>query len=228
MTPAQCGPARSSPIEDEPGYARLNVWCGHADAGFTLVEVIVSLALVVLMLALLPNAIGLGRRAWETHENALARIEIQAGIGLLEQRLAEAMPVVEPGAAVLGQLAFRCGGEGLSFVAPAAGRGDAGGLRRWTLAFVPEGGGGTGRVELRHAPFPDDATVREAPPVIVAARTLGLTVGCIERKRPGEGFSVHADWPHPDVLPYLVAISTPGSSTGHRFLVELKLAGPRP
>lgn len=193
----------------------------ESERGFTLVEVLVSLALLVLLFALLPNAVGLGRRAWETHEDASAAIERKARLAVLEQRLAEAQPQFE--AAGGGGLAIAFVGEpdALEFVATGTGQ-RAIGLWRWRVASS-----GTQQIEVSAQPFPvsfgDPATVRP----LFAERGVSLRLAYFGRATPNTEAAWHERWPRTDALPQLVEIVLSpmrGGSGTRRLVVAPQLA----
>lgn len=74
---------------DKPGLSQ--------QAGFSLIEIVVGLALISLTVALMPGTIRLGLNAW----SARGDIEKSAGFALvleaLQQRIEQALPVVERG-----------------------------------------------------------------------------------------------------------------------------------
>lgn len=203
-----------------------------AEDGFTLVEMLVSLALIVLLLAMLPNALGLGRRAWEAHEDVGQRLAAVAALGVLEQRLAEAVPAF---AAETGGIAFRGDAQELSFVAPARLAGIPG-LARWTLRLVAAREAmnpGAGRVQLVAEPYVQTPEAQGEAALVAefGPQALGLALAYFGRTVEGEPARWHESWPRNDLLPALVAV-TLNSGTGDsapldgRLVVSLKLAVP--
>ena len=107
------------------------------EGGFTLIEVLVSLVLLALVLALLSGSLRFARGTCD----AAAKLDEQAGFDLAERflraRLGEAMPLYEPRTAGTVRVAFHGTGDTLSFVA-AAPNGPAGaGLYRYALEVAP-------------------------------------------------------------------------------------------
>ncbi|MFM9942645.1 MAG: prepilin-type N-terminal cleavage/methylation domain-containing protein [Hyphomicrobiaceae bacterium] len=219
-----------------PDHAR----SAHAasERGFSLIELLVSLALLVMLLALLPNALGLGRRAWETHAEVGERLSGMAGLGLIEQRLAEAMPAFAMDAAGNGILAFRGEAEVLSFVAPSRTPTEPG-LARWTLSLAadsaPARPGRGRRIVLTSEPFPMPPAVSAAtdagPATEIDASGAALALAYFGRLNTAEPPQWFDTWPRTDALPSLVAITLlpdARSSQAHprRIVVELKLATP--
>jgi len=64
------------------------------DGGFTLVELLVSLALLVIMLALINGALRFGLRAWEMSDQLERTQSLTAFRNLLAQRLTETLPLL--------------------------------------------------------------------------------------------------------------------------------------
>lgn len=67
------------------------VW-GKATAGYTLIEVLVGLAILALAAALLSSSFGFGRRAWEVARKSEKDASIEAVQRLLRQLLGEVKP----------------------------------------------------------------------------------------------------------------------------------------
>ncbi len=103
-----------------------------ADAGFSLIEVIVSLGLMALLLAALPGALRLGSRALSTAQDIERAAARDAAIDTIERHLAQAMPVYEHYADGRLRIAFSGEPTSVNFLAP-AGHGATGGLYLWEL-----------------------------------------------------------------------------------------------
>ena len=87
--------------------------------GFTLIEILVSLALLTFIAGLLAGALQFARGTWD----AAAKLDRHAGHdmaeGFLRARLGEAMPLYERAVAGTVRVAFSGTADTLSFVAPA-------------------------------------------------------------------------------------------------------------
>jgi general secretion pathway protein J len=124
------------------------------EAGFSLVEVIVALAMLAMIVAMVPGTLRLGARAWETTARLDEESQVLAARTFLTQRLAESVPLyVEHADGRLG-LAFRGEADALEFVAPSAGGPAGGGLYRYRLEAVEVAGAARERgLLLRQVPF---------------------------------------------------------------------------
>lgn len=203
----------------------------HRQSGFTLIEMLVSLALVVLLVALLPNALGLGRRAWEAHEDVGQRLAALAGLGVLEQRLAEAVPAFSP---ETGGIAFQGEAREVTFIAPAR-LASIAGLARWTLRLAPPAGPGTagsGTLQLVAEPYMISPDGGGQTPLVteLGAPVQDFALAYFGRSAEGESPRWHEAWPRNDALPLLVAVATSdpiaGAGASRRLVVALKLAAP--
>src|SRR5262245_22829046 len=88
------------------------------EEGFSLMEMLVSLVILALVLALLPGAFRLARQVWTATAVLDRDGGRDAGLDFLETRLAEAMPLFEPGKAGLVNILFNGRRDRLRFVAP--------------------------------------------------------------------------------------------------------------
>ena len=123
------------------------------ESGFTLIEVLVSLVLLALILALLSGGLRFARGTWD----ATAKLDEQAGSDIAERflraRLGEAMPLYEQHTAGTVGVVFHGSGDALTFVA-AAPNGPAGaGLYRYALEVAPGGEPERYTLVVKLAPF---------------------------------------------------------------------------
>ena len=107
-----------------------------ADAGFSLIEMVVSLGLIALLLAALPGALRLGTRALATAQDLDRNAARAAAIDMIERHMAQAMPIYEHFADGRLKIAFRGEPSAVDFLAP-AGHGPTGGLYLWELKSTP-------------------------------------------------------------------------------------------
>lgn len=191
----------------------------QAQDGFTLFEMLVGMALLALVVALLPGALRLGARAWEAGGDLERTSDLTLALDMLEQRIAEAVPVFERDAS---------GSIGVSFV------GD-----RRTLGFVSaseNGPGGAGVYRYRLEPRLSGAVGSQNGGLVV---TMSLYVpspvpardhtGWTETKQlipeptavefryfgsqpAGAPSQWHPAWERRDVLPALVEVHVDGST----------------
>lgn len=110
----------------------------QTEGGFTLVELLVSLSLLVIMLALISGAMRFGGRAWEVSGQVDRGQTVATFRSLLGQRLTESLPLVSSDERGVLQLAFHGGSDELNFLSPLPSRdGMPAGLFSVTLRLVP-------------------------------------------------------------------------------------------
>jgi hypothetical protein len=124
-----------------------------ADAGFALVDALVSLILVAMILALLPGSVETGKRAWQAAISQDGSNERAAALSMLAQRLESALPVFERDADGLAQIAFLGGPESVTFVAGLSDGPMRGGLYRLTLQAQQAGSARRRSLMLMLSPF---------------------------------------------------------------------------
>jgi len=185
------------------------------EAGFTLIEVVVSLVLLALLLALLAGGLRYARSTWD----AAARLDELAGADMAETflraRLAEAMPLYEQRRAGVVSALFRGDGDAMSFVAPAPNGPAGAGLYRYTLEAAAGAGPrlGSGRRALvvmlvPHLPSLGDSVVERSPDRYELMRNIrSVSFRYFGRGDLRAEPAWHAAWPRTDALPNLVEIA---------------------
>lgn len=199
----------------------------HSENGFTLIEVLVSLALFALILTLLPGSLKLGRRAWEAAGDIGDRANAEAALSFAGQRLAEAMPLVQAGPDGTLGLAFKGSARTVSFIAPFDGGPMGPGPYR--LEFdTPQDRAAVLRV------FPPKAARGEPDPPLLE-RSLGEDIAGLAFRYFGAPSAEEAkgwqpEWTRTDRLPDLIEMTAtrlrPAGTAASPTRVELKLRRP--
>lgn len=184
----------------------------RGDGGFTLLELLVALALLATVGALAFGALRGGARVWERRAEAgaeplalAARIEALLGAALLA-------PVPQPGLARI--VPFAGTGEAVTFL----GTGPRG-LAAYRLAFVPEGGGSRLRLWRRPVAAPAHllGPIDWGPP---EAELAGLPPARLAYAGP-DG-ALRADWPAGPRAPALVRLRLGGPGPAREVTVALR------
>lgn len=197
-----------------------------ADAGFTLLEMVVALALLALLLAAMPGALRLGFRALGAAGDLERDAARQAAMDFIEQRLALTSPIYEHRADGRLRIAFRGERTSVGFVAPAA-SGPASGLYQFELKGATDAAGHNGvAVNFGHyrqvldqsqSPVPKSERLLLAETEI-AFRYFGATT------RPGER-QWNDTWGPGDSLPEMIEVAFIPSNGGARrmLLIPMRL-----
>jgi general secretion pathway protein J len=185
--------------------------CHGTEAGFTLIEVLVSLVLLALVLGLLAGGLRYARSTWD----AAARLDELAGSDMAESflraRIAEAMPLYEQRRAGTVRALFLGAGDAMTFVAPAPNGPAGAGLYRYTLEAAA--GAGPGRrmliVKLApHLPWLNDSVLERPPEQYELMRSIrSVSFRYFGRSELRAGPAWHAAWTRADAMPNLVEIA---------------------
>jgi general secretion pathway protein J len=199
----------------------------NCEAGFSLIELIVSLTLLAMILMVLPGAFRTGHRGWETAALIEQRAASDASLEFLRHRLAEASPRFETDESGRAGISFSGRPDQMTFVAPASSGPAGGGLYRFTVKAVPSARSGASDLVVVMQPFrPNDSgggasNYEHRLASGVAAFGLRYFGSPVAGDAP-----VWSDaWARTDRLPDLVELSAPtGKSGGNSPLrIELKL-----
>lgn len=198
---------------------------GGGAAGFTVVEMLVSLMVLALMMSFLPGALRLSARVWESDAVYTQAEGVAAFRRVAEERLAGTMPVFTRDPVKGLRVEFAGESDRVSFVARAPGGPAGGGVYRFDLAQGP-----SGVLVLRQSvyrvqgvePVPTPGVTHRSPTAIG-----GMALRYFGAPEPGATPSWHSPWPRRDALPDLVEIAiAPANGAGavQRSLVELRLS----
>lgn len=182
-----------------------------ASAGFTLLEMLVALALLALFASALPQAYGLVRRTWAISAELSRDNPEQTARAFLQTRLAEATPVFDRKSEG-DEIAFAGSEDSLNFVAPLIHAPKGGGLYRFRLYVGPDASGRSALlVSLEpHGPPQQRDEFNAAPPtqdVQRLAPAAGVRLRYFGRPAPREKAQWQSSWNRNDALPDLVEIN---------------------
>jgi general secretion pathway protein J len=205
------------------------------EGGFTLVELLVSLSLLVIMLALINGALRFGRRVWEVSDQVERTQNVAAFRNLLEQRLSETLPLLSWDERGVAQPSFHGTSEQLTFLTPMSSRdGLPAGLFSATLKLMPASANG-GRplgLEFKSVAGPNlpPAPTGHAPVLLDSIARLTIRYhGLTDRSSEARWFD---EWQGQNSLPRVVAVDVQFARGDPRawppLRAELKLAPKQP
>ena len=179
--------------------------------GFTLLELVVALALLAVMLSLLFGGLRLGTRVWNAVEQRTVTLhDNQLAAHFILRQIEQARPVFLRDSSGAPAAGFAGNPTALQFVAPLASRAGAGGLYRLSLDVVNTGEQ-TRRLELSYTLFQTEQWeaygASDAPRTVVLYQTLSEVefsyFGSPAPKTPARWLST---WQDPENLPRLVRL----------------------
>ncbi|SFV36988.1 prepilin-type N-terminal cleavage/methylation domain-containing protein [Hyphomicrobium facile] len=199
------------------------------EAGFTLLEVLVSLVLISLLLAALPHALRITKSAFNVTAKLDQESVTTASLAFLERHLSEAMPIYRNSPD--GMLAMVFSGEprAVKFVAPMISRDQQSGLFLFSLSTVAASNDRQS-LALTWQPFRSVSDHRDAPQSegqrILLADATGFTLSYFGASAHSTKAQWTDKWTKKDALPTLVEFTykLPDGRSGVRSRrVELHL-----
>lgn len=175
------------------------------DAGFSFVEVLVSLTLLALMMMLLPGTIRLAARASVESTKLIESTQGEDVLGFIRQTIAETMPVLEGDQEGAVSVAFRGDAKSVDYVAPLTYGPSGGGLYRMRLRFVKNAGNARSSLMLDLAPYRrDDRTFPESRRLFESVASGDIRYFGLQMGSPLPQWS--SAWTRSDRLPDLIEI----------------------
>jgi prepilin-type N-terminal cleavage/methylation domain-containing protein len=201
-------------------------------AGFTLLELLISLMILSFILSLIPGTLRIGQRVWETDDAFEQRDSLNTFRRYLEDRLAEALPIYMRERSMSLRMEFTGEPGRVAFVAQASAGPAGGGMYRFD--FRREEGPGEQPLVLRQSLYRIADLTRPqseaaAPPSMEHRSLIGVDglsfryFGAPERGKPPQWQTL---WPRGDSLPDLIemTIDVGGRSPGvEHSVVQLRL-----
>jgi general secretion pathway protein J len=200
------------------------------EQGFSLIEMLVSLVILALILALLPGAFRLARQVWTATAMLDRDSGRDAGLDFLETRLAEAMPLFEPGKAGLVNILFGGTKDGVRFVAPSRNGPTGGGIYRYSIELRSRGGAASSLV-VQVAPYlgpqPQGASAPAAEEQVLADDVANAEFRYFGHHEMRQAATWQAEWKRTDALPDLVELNITrhraGGISRRSIVTELRL-----
>jgi general secretion pathway protein J len=194
------------------------------DAGFTLIEFLVAMALLSFIAVLTFGMLRFGTRAWESSEAVTVQVDgVQTTQALLRRLITAAYPmfIAEP---AHPHVDFAGARDRLSLLAPLPDALESGGMARFTL-FIREH---EGRGELALAWRPElaresDAGARPREEMLLAG-VARLEIAYFGAPRPSDEARWHDRWSEQSAMPELVRISVEFPKGDRRVWPELLIA----
>jgi prepilin-type N-terminal cleavage/methylation domain-containing protein len=208
---------------------------GGASCGFSLIEMVVALALLSLTLAMMPGAIDMARRAAGTAPRLERAAAISAALDVMGRWLPTAMPSLTVDDVRQRVPAFDGQADRVSFAAPAPASVKTGGVMLYQLRLLQAAGARAGRFDLAAelAPLTTDGPDQSARPAaekhVLVEDVARLSVRYFGLPANGDGGPAWQDsWSGRMELPQLVEISfdLSGPDAGrrtHKLMAELRL-----
>jgi prepilin-type N-terminal cleavage/methylation domain-containing protein len=194
--------------------------------GFTLVELLVSLALLGFVVAVLSGALQFARATWD----AGAKLDRHAGYDMAESflraRLSEAMPLLERATDGAVRIAFSGASDTLNFVAPAPNGPNGAGLYLFGLRVAQRSSQHALVVQL--APYEAERADTAGDERVLMANLRSLGIRYYGRNGQQAQPAWHDVWSGADALPMLIEITLVHEEGTLRLTVELNLRVRRP
>lgn len=194
----------------------------HNQAGFTLLELMIALAILGLLSIMLFGGLRFGLRAWEresAHANAVSDIGIAQGF--LRRSIANAYPIFQLDSEGKRLNPFMGGSSQLRFLAPAPASVGGGGRERFLIGTKTEGA----RTDLVVWSQPELAIdLNKQAKTILVPGIRALSIGYFGREGDDEAAQWHDSWEDASHLPQLVRLGVDFASDDFRSWPDLVIA----
>jgi prepilin-type N-terminal cleavage/methylation domain-containing protein len=201
-------------------------------AGFTLVELLVALAVTAAIASFVLGGLDFSRRAWSISRDREGPEEVDAAMARLRALLARTTPAITiDDDDRIARVLFEGHGNQLTLVTLSEATAFPGGLMRVRLSWQPGSSDtrGQGALMLRTAVFrANPHLVVDAEPIVLVRDVVGLSLRYFGVTETGRAPQWLSDWPGRQGTPQLVQLQLDVASQGgtlHRVLqVPLRVA----
>lgn len=199
------------------------------EAGFTLLELLVSLVLTALLMAAVPPALKFAGRGVAVAAELDRRAHADAALAFVEQRLSEATAIYGRGDDGRLQIIFKGEAQTVSFVAPLSFKAGDSGFARYTIGLGNDSEGHAGLLltwsPWRPAPpggIPPPAVEPRSRLIVSPAIDLGLKYYGAASATDDPQWS--DDWQRTDALPDMVEfkLTVAGGTRVRRIVLRLR------
>lgn len=211
--PAEPSEGAGSPLLETP----------RREAGFTLLELLIAIALLALLAILMFGILRFGIHAWGSSEGVSTEVDdIAVTRALLRRLISEAYPMLIPDPAQ-PRIDFAGASDRLTMLAPIPDAIESGGMAHFTLFADAH----DGRSELDLAWRPELTREDEASATkneLLLADIAGLDIAYFGSEQPSDPPSWHDRWSAPTVMPKLVRVRVEFPKGDGRFWPDLVVA----
>jgi general secretion pathway protein J len=194
------------------------------DAGFTLLELLISLTLLAALSAVLFSGLRFGTRAWERSEGLAAESdEIGIAQNFLRRQLSDAYPLLTMADPTGAKIYFEGGSDSLQFLAPAPAALAAGGNGRFVLVARQHDGRNELRMMSRFELARED-TASASRDATLLRGFEAVEFAYFGRDRPSDPPTWRDTWTERGSLPELIRIQVRFPAGDRREWPELVVA----
>jgi prepilin-type N-terminal cleavage/methylation domain-containing protein len=198
--------------------------CHTSSHGFTVIELVVSLAIFAALIALLPGALGLGENIWRMSEKINKQQALGALVDNIRQKLSAAEPISEQDSVKQSRLIFLGEKSRVVFLAVADGGSQRSGPYLFEISTEHDDDSSSVKMVFTQAPYSSGVTLNDVGQLPLARRTSVRVAGLNLRyfgDKTGQGKSSwYSEWSGATQLPELVELTVAPWSTGSDFISE--------
>jgi general secretion pathway protein J len=175
-----------------------------AEQGLSLIELLLSLAILGVLIGFLAGGLSMGRRAFDADRISETQAETDTAIQVVSNLIGTALPITVSAAGGSGAVAFSGGRESISFIGLSEGRSLQGGPQK----IILRRSGSDLVVEVAVSVSGTNQGVPERPPtrVVVLSGVRDINFQFFGGANAAAVRNWRADWSNSDHLPDLVSI----------------------
>ena len=171
--------------------------------GFTLLELLIAIALLVLLTGMLYGGLDLASRRYQGQSHRLDRsAQVALVQNFLRAQISDARALPAPGGGKAIQFDGRP--DGISFVSRGPASANVGGLAQLTVAYAPGTSGTSGTLSVHWQPLAPTVAPRDS---ILLAKVRRVEFSYYGAPTPGDAPAWHTSWQSLPILPSLVRLS---------------------